>query len=386
MSTLNIFISAGDPSGERHAARLINELKEIGVELTVTGIGGPAMQEAGARLFCTQDRLAVMGLVEVVAHLKFFFRLLASIRKHLQQQKPDLLVLIDFPDFNLRLARIAKKLGIPVLYYISPQVWAWRTGRKRSLARLVDRMAVVFPFEVNFYRGENLEVEFVGHPLVGDLAPRYSRQQFCQLNSLDPNRLIVGLMPGSRAQELNHHLSVFLAAAELMRSRSPDLQFAVGLLPHTAAALSRHDRQLLDKLEVRRIDNDSTSLIAHSRVLITKSGTTTMEAALLGTPMVIAYRTNPLSYWIARHLVQVNYIGMPNLLASNPAIPELIQDQVCPELLAQKALELLDESSPARERILAQFRQVREALTTEKGTSRRVAEIVLEMCTQGRQG
>jgi len=385
MIKLNLFISAGDPSGERYAARLIDELKDMGVEPTVTGIGGPAMEQAGARLFCTQDRLAVMGLVEVVAHLNFFFRLLASIKKLFQEQKPDLLVLIDFPDFNLRLARIAKKLGIRVLYYISPQVWAWRTGRKRSLARLADRMAVVFPFEVNFYRGENLEVEFVGHPLAGELAPRYSRQQFCQMNSLDPDRPIVGLMPGSRAQELKRHLRLFLAAAEIMRSRNPGLQFAVGLLPHTAAALSRHDRRLLDKLEVRRIDNDSTSLIAHSRVLVAKSGTTTMEAALLGTPMVIAYRTNPLSYWIARHLVQVKYIGMPNLLASNPAIPELIQNQVQPGPLARKALELMDQSSPARERILAQFRQVRRALFTEKGASRRVAEIVLEMCGQGGQ-
>ncbi len=386
MSKLNIFISAGDPSGERHAARLIKELKDMDVELGVTGIGGPAMEKVGAKLLCTQDRLAVMGLVEVVAHLKFFLHLLASIRKHLQQQKPDLLVLIDFPDFNLRLARIAKKLGIPVLYYISPQVWAWRTGRRHTLARLADRMAVVFPFEVNFYHGENLNVEFVGHPLVGDLAPRYSREQFCQKNSLDPSRLIVGLMPGSRAQELDRHLKAFLAAAELMRSKRLDLQFAVGLLPHTAAALSSQDRNLLDKLDVRQIENDSTSLIAHSRVLITKSGTITMEAALLGTPMVIAYRTSPLSYWIARHLVQVNYIGMPNLLASDPAIPELIQNQVRPELLAEKALELLDDSSPGRQRILEQFGQVREALTTEKGASRRVAEMVLEMCAQGRQG
>jgi len=384
MSTLNIFISAGDPSGERHAARLIDELKGMGVELTVTGIGGPAMEKAGARLFCTQDRLAVMGLVEVLAHLKFFSRLLAGIRKHLQQQKPDLLVLIDFPDFNIRLARIANKLGIPVLYYISPQIWAWRTGRKRSLARLVDRMAVVFPFEVNFYRGENLDVEFVGHPLAGNLAAQYPRKEFCRLNSLDPDRPIVGLMPGSRAQELNRHFEIFLAAAEIMSNRRPDLQFAVALLPHTAAALHGRDRRLLDKLGVRRIDSDSASLIAHSRVLITKSGTTTMEAALLGTPMVIAYRTNPLSYWIVKRLVQVNYIGMPNLLASNPAIPELIQNQVQPGPLAQKALDLLDESSPARERILEQFKQVRQALTTEKGASRRVAEIVLEMCAQGR--
>ncbi|OGG05424.1 MAG: lipid-A-disaccharide synthase, partial [Candidatus Glassbacteria bacterium RIFCSPLOWO2_12_FULL_58_11] len=305
MAELKLFISAGDPSGERHAARLIRELKALAGPLEISGIGGPAMQEEGARLVCSQDKLAVMGLAEVVSHLGFFWSLLRTIRRQLAQDRPDLMVLIDFPDFNLRLAGIAKKAGIPVLYYISPQVWAWRGGRKRSLARLADRMAVVFPFEVDFYRGEDLDVEFVGHPLAGDLAPRYTRERFCSLNRLDPQRPLVGLMPGSRAHEVSRHLELFLAAARRLRDRRRELQFAAGLLPHTAAALTPRQSALLEELEVRRVMDDSLSLIAHSRLLLTKSGTTTMEAALLGTPMVIVYRTSPLSFLIARRLVQV---------------------------------------------------------------------------------
>ena len=198
--------------------------------------------------------------------------------------------------------------------------------------------------------------------------------------------------PVSRAPGVNVADSVtirqrpaFLAAARRLRDRRRELQFAAGLLPHTAAALTPKQNTLLEELEVRRVMDDSLSLIAHSRLLLTKSGTTTMEAALLGTPMVIVYRTSPLSFLIARRLVQVKYVGMPNLLVEDPQVPELIQDQATPEALAEKALDLLDESTPARQRILEQYAEVRKVLTTEKGASRRVAEIVLEMCSPGRR-
>ena len=383
MSALKIFISAGDPSGEKHAARLIGELRRLSPAIEVRGIGGDSMAREGAELLCTLDRLAVMGLVEVIRHLPFFYSLLKVIALDFQRWKPDLVVLVDFPDFNLRLARAARKSGIPVLYYISPQIWVWREGRRKTIARLADRMAVIFPFEVELYRGENLKVEFVGHPLTENLIPGCTREEFCGIWGFDPRKYIVGLMPGSRAQELSRHLDIFLDAAAIMAGARPDLQFGLGLLPHIRAALSREDRRHLAELDIHEIENDSTSLIAFSRVLLTKSGTTTMEAALLGTPMVIAYRTNPLSYFLARALVRVNKIGMPNLLVAEPAVPELIQNQVKPETLARLALELVDESSCARQRVLAQYGEVRRILAAEKGASRRVAEIVLEMCGQG---
>ncbi len=379
MDPLRLFISAGDPSGERHGARLIRALRRISAQPVVTGIGGDAMGGEGARLLCTQDRLAIMGLTEVVKHLPFFFGLLRRIRKHLAAHRPELMVLIDFPDFNFRLAKIAKELGIPVLYYISPQIWAWRTGRKRKLARLASRLAVVFPFEVEFYREENIPVEFVGHPLIAELENVTGRDAFRQTHGLAAGRPLVGLMPGSRVQEIERHMGLFLAAAGRMRAHRGELQFAAAMLKHTAAALSPGHRELIGRLGVKLIHGDSLGLIAAADVLLTKSGTTTMEAALLGTPMVISYRTGALSYLIASRLVKIKHIGMPNLLDDRPAIPELIQHEVTAGRIAELALELLAGDSPLRGRVVEQCRRVRESLTTAKPASERVAEIVLEM-------
>lgn len=379
MDPLQIFISAGDPSGERHGARLIRALRHISAEPVVTGIGGDAMVDEGAELLCTQDRLAIMGLSEVVKHLPFFFGLLRRIKEHLRAQRPELMVLIDFPDFNFRLAKIAKGLGIPVLYYISPQIWAWRTGRKRKLARLANRLAVVFPFEVEFYRGENIPVEFVGHPLIAELENVTDRDTFCETYGLDSDRPLVGLMPGSRVQEIERHMALFLAAAGRLRACRGELQFAAAMLKHTAAALSPGHREAIERLGVKLIHGDSLGLIATSDVLLTKSGTTTMEAALLGTPMVISYRTSALSYLIANKLVKIGHIGMPNLLDGQPAIPELIQHEVTARRIAELGLELLESGSPLRARVVEQCRRVRNSLTTVKPASVRVAEIVLEM-------
>ncbi len=379
MDPLHLFISAGDPSGERHAARLIRALRRISGEPVVTGIGGEAMQAEGAELLCTQDRLAIMGLTEVVKHLPFFLSLLRRIREHLTAHRPELMVLIDFPDFNFRLAKIANELGIPVLYYISPQIWAWRTSRKHKLAKLASRLAVVFPFEVEFYRDENIPVEFVGHPLVAELENVTEPGVFRSAHGLEADRPLVGLMPGSRVQEIERHMELFLAAAGRLRAHRGELQFAAAMLKHTAAALSPGHREMMERLGIKTIEGDSLGLIAASDVLLTKSGTTTMEAALLGTPMVISYRTSPMSYLIASKLVKISHIGMPNLLDSNPAIPELIQHEVTPERIAQLGLELLENDSPLRKRVLEQCRRVRETLTTEKPASERVAEIALEM-------
>ncbi len=383
METPEIFISAGDPSGEMHAARLIDRLKELVPGLRVSGIGGPEMEARGAKLLSGLDRLAVMGLVEVLVHLPFFLRLMSDIRHYLREHRPRLVILVDFPDFNLQLAAEAKKLGIPVLYYISPQVWAWRQGRKHRIVRLADRLAVVFPFEVDFYRGAGARVEFVGHPLLETLEPALTREEFFHKYKLDPNRPLVGLMPGSRAQELKRHLAVFLDAARLMRAREPELQFALGLLPHTEAVLNSGQREFMRELGIRQALGDSSAMLACSQVVLSKSGTTALETALHGAPQVIGYRTSVLSYKLARYLVKLDYIGMPNILSANPAIPELVQDELTPEELARLGLELLDGDSALRARILVQCREVRELLQTAKPASQRVAEIALEMCGGG---
>lgn len=383
MKAPEIFISAGDPSGEMHAARLIDRLEELAPGTRVAGIGGPAMLARGAELLSGLDRLAVMGFLEVAAHLPFFLRLMSEIRRRLRERPPELVILVDFPDFNLRVAAEAKKLGIPVLYYISPQVWAWRQGRKHRIARLVDRLAAVFPFEVEFYGDAVGRVEFVGHPLLETLELKLAREGFFHKYGLDQNRPLVGLMPGSRTQELERHLEIFLGAARIMRERDSGLQFALGLLPHTEAALSPFHRATIRELGVREVLGDSDALLAYSRAVLSKSGTTTLETALHGTPQVIGYRTSGLSYALARRLVKVDHIGMPNILSADPAIPELVQDELTPENLARLGLEVLDGSSALRARILAQCREVREMLRTDKPASLRVAEIALEMCGRG---
>ncbi len=386
MDAPDIFVSAPDPSGEMHAARMLERLQGLAPGLTVRGIGGPAMQERGVELLCTQDRLAVMGLVEVIAHLPFFLRLMADIRAAWRRRRPDLLVLVDFPDFNLGLAAEARKLGIPVLYYISPQVWAWRQGRKRRIAALADRLAVVFPFEVDFYRDTGARVEYVGHPLMETLAPRPDTAAFFARWGLDPSRPIVGLLPGSRAQELERHLSVFLEAAARLHQARPEVQFALGLLPHIAARLSAQQRDSIGRLEIREVTSDSAALICASRLLLSKSGTVTLEAALHGTPLVIGYRTSSLSYALARRLVKVSHIGMPNLLDPDPQIPELVQNELTGKRLCGLALEILEDSSPRRAAILAQCARVREHLRSAKAASLRVAEIALEMCRSRGEG
>ena len=382
MNKLKIFVSAGEPSGETHAARMIEQVNLLGGNnVSVSGIGGSAMEAAGAQLLCTIDRLAIMGLVEVLRHLPFFRELLGQIRAHLIKERPALVVLVDYPDFNLQIAKIARKLRIPVLYYISPQIWAWRTGRKKKIARLADRMAVVFPFEVEFYADQPLEVEFVGHPLMEVIGNVEERGSFCGRHGLDSKRPILGVMPGSRVQEIGRHFTDFVRAAAIVRSRNPEVQPVLALLDHTADTLNPEMKKMLETSGVTCLMNDSRNLIAASTALITKSGTTTMEACLLGTPMVIGYRTSALSYKIARRMIKVKHIGMPNLLApETAAVPELVQDELSAENLARIAERLLDYDDILRQRIISQYICVRELLTRDKPASVRCAEIALEMC------
>ena len=382
MSELKIFVSAGEPSGETHAARMIEQLQRLSDrQVSVSGIGGSAMEAAGASLLCTIDRLAIMGLVEVLRHLPFFRELLGEIRSHLQEERPNLVVLVDYPDFNLQIAKIARKLGIPVLYYISPQIWAWRTGRKKKISRLADRMAVVFPFEVGFYSDQPIEVEFVGHPLMEVIGNVEDRDSFCTRHGLDSDRPILGVMPGSRVQEIERHFDDFVSAAGIVKNRHPEVQPVLALLDHTAGSLTAEMNKMMKDIGVSSILNDSRNLIAASTALITKSGTTTMEACLLGTPMVIGYRTSALSYKIARRMIKVKHIGMPNILSPETAeVPELVQDELSAENLAEIAERLLDIDDNLRRKIIAQYDHVRKLLTREKPASVRCAEITLDMC------
>jgi lipid-A-disaccharide synthase len=368
---MRIMIVAGEASGELHGAGVVRALKGRHPACEVFGVGGNRMRAAGCELVYPIERFAFMGLVEVVRHLPFIRSALRRLERLFQERRPDVLILIDYPDFNLRLARIARRYGIPVLYYISPQVWAWRPGRIHTIVRLVDRMAVVFPFEVDLYEKAGGAVEFVGHPLLEGLETRYDKPDFCRQAGLDPARPIVGLLPGSRWQEVSRLLPAMAATIERMRISMPGVQGVIGLAPTIRReALT----PLLDGHPALPVVEGLTcDVMRHADLLLVASGTATLESACFGTPLFVLYRMARLSWWIARRMVTIPDIGLVNVVAGRRIVPEFLQDRVDPRILAPEALALL--SDPERlARMRADLRTVRSRLGTP-GASERVAEM-----------
>jgi lipid-A-disaccharide synthase len=312
------------------------------------------MEAEGVRLMAGLDELAVMGFAEVLAHLPYFVRLLVRVRRTLDAQAPDLVIPIDYPGFNLRLAKAARQRRIPVLYYIAPQVWAWHRSRMRQLADNTDRLAVILPFEEKLFRAEGARAVFVGHPLLDEPPTLPDRATFCAATGVHPERPILALFPGSRAQEVRRHFAVFAAAAERVRGRRPDVQ------PVVARPAGLDERLYAGAAVPRTADADA--LLAHAHAALVKSGTGTLQAALAGTPMVVAYRTSPLTFALARRLVRVPHVGLVNLVAGERAAPELLQDRATPEALAAALLPLLQDGSPERARALQALGRVRARL------------------------
>lgn len=367
-----IFLSAGEPSGDLHGAAVARALRRRWPDARLLGLAGPRMQAAGVEPIAPFDRLAVMGFAEVLRHLPFFLRLLRRARRTLAERAVDLVIPIDYPGFNLRLARAAAGRGVPVLYYIAPQVWAWHRSRAGKLAATADRLAVILPFEEEVFREYDADVHFVGHPLAAAAPPPASREAFCQGLGLDPARRILAVFPGSRRQEVERHLEPFLGAAQ----RVVDARW------HLQPVLARSADVADDAYAgvPYPLTHDAASLLAHAHVALVKSGTTTLETALAGVPMVIAYRTHPLTFWLARRLVEVEHVGLANLVAGRRIAPELLQDDVTPASLAAALLPLVDEG-PARAAALAGMREVRAALRTGSDASAadRVAELAGEL-------
>lgn len=330
------------------------------------------MQAEGVEAIVPFERLAVMGFAEVLRHLPFFVRLLRRSTRVLEEAGVDLVIPIDYPGFNLRLARSASDRGIRVLYYIAPQVWAWHRSRAGKLAGMADRLAVILPFEEAVFREHEADVHFVGHPLAFRAEAVEEREPFCSGLGLDPARRILALFPGSRRQEVDRHLELFIGAARRVVDARWHLQPVVARSPdvdEAAYAASPFP-----------MTTDARALQAHAHVALVKSGTTTLETALAGVPMVIAYRTHPATYWLARRLVEVEHVGLANLVAGRRIAPELLQEDATAPALASALLPLVDEG-PARAAALEGVRQVQEALRPAgtMSASERVAELAAEL-------
>lgn len=370
-------IVAGEASGDLHGANMIRAAKDIDPNLSFYGVGGPRMKQAGCDILLPAEELEVMGLVDVVGHLPVLWRAFKSLKKILYSpQRPDVLVLIDFQEFNLLLARQAKKAGVPVVFYVGPTVWAWRRGRVKRYARAVDRLAVIFPFEPAYYADEDIEVEYVGHPLLDEAVGTRQRDDYLQELGLDSSRPVVGIFPGSRNSELKYNLTTMLEAAERVALQLPGVQFLLPVAPCFDLETMRHRIQscMLPILLVRESIYDVANACD---AVLTVSGTVTLQIALVGTPMAILYKTAPLNYAIAKRVVNLTHIGLPNIVAGREVVREFIQHQASAELLADEIVRILTDAEyqGSLRRGLAQVRQH----MGDAGCSQRVAQMVSEL-------
>jgi lipid-A-disaccharide synthase len=369
-----ILLSAGDPSGDQHGAAVAAALRERWPHATLFGLGGPRMSAAGVELLADFQDIAVMGFAEVVPKIPFFLKLLRRVTAEIAARKTSLVLPIDYPGFNLRLARQAHGVGTPVLYYIAPQVWAWHRNRTRQLAQYTNRLAVVLPFEEHIFRAAGAHATFVGHPLLDRPPLNTDRSRFCHALGLDPARPILALFPGSRAQDVQQHLQLFLDTAARVRAQHPYVQPVIASA-HTVHASTYGNLSLPRSAEPRE-------LLTHARAALVKSGTSTLEAALTGTPMVIAYRMHQVTYILARALVRVDHIGLVNLVAGEGLMPELIQHDANPAALAA-ALSPYLLDTPERQHAVAGLERVRNALAapgqSERTAAQRVSDLAAEL-------
>jgi lipid-A-disaccharide synthase len=365
-------IIAGEASGDLHGAGVVRALKQADPECTVYGIGGDKMQAEGMELVFHCRELSFMGFLEVVQHLPLIRSVERTLAALLKARRPDVVLLIDYPGFNLRFARTVKEAGIKVVYYISPQVWAWNRGRVKKMKRLVDRMLVVFPFELSIYQEEGIPVEFVGHPLLEELGEPQGKPEFCKRYELDPQVPILGLFPGSRRQEIERLFPVMIGAARMLH-RTHGVQAVVGV--SSVLDLKFMRSFLRDDFPVRLVQHATHDCMKNADVAIVTSGTATLETGCFQTPMLVVYKTSTPTYLIGRLLVRIRNIGLVNIVAGKTVAPEILQWSVTPHRLAAEAGRLLDDPE-ARSRMADELAAVRKRLGSP-GASQRVAEVVL---------
>ncbi|MBS3921296.1 MAG: lipid-A-disaccharide synthase [Deltaproteobacteria bacterium] len=371
-----IMLVAGEVSGDLHGAHLVEAIQKIDPDIEFFGVGGEGLEKRGMRLLHHVRSLSVVGISEAFRKLRVALKTLRELKGAMEQERPDLVILIDYPEFNLRLARIARQKRIPVLYYISPQIWAWRPGRVKSIAKRVRKMVVLFPFEVPLYQAAGVDVEWVGHPLLDIVRPSLAREEALQQFGIDPEQKTVALLPGSRMEEVIRLLPPMLTSAALLQMEMPRLQF---ILPLAPGILETDLYPILKDVPVpiKIVNGFNYDVMALSDLIITASGTATLEAAILGKPMVIVYKVSRLSYWVGRALIRVRHIGLVNLIAGKETARELLQEEVNPERIAEEALCLLRDPV-LYGKAVESMAEVRRSLG-EPGAASRAARIVLSL-------
>ncbi len=374
----NILIVAGEASGDLHGSGVVNALLGLSSDVQVYGVGGGNMRQAGAEMLIDSSRLAVVGITEVLGKINDLVRAYRRAKKFLKTNPPALLILIDFPDFNLPLAGVAKRMGVPVLYYISPQVWAWRGSRVKKICARVHKMAVIFPFEVPIFRQMGLEVEFVGHPLL-DVAGLREQEAFFPRGEEWKGDPLITLLPGSRTKEIKFLLPGMVRAAEILQTKKPNAKFILALAPGIRV---QEVKRFLDSSAavISLVQGQTYRAIRAADLVLAASGTATLEAAILDKPMVILYQVSPLSYWIGKAMVKLPWIGLVNIVAGRKVVPELLQEAAKGERIADEALKILGEEAYRRE-ILQGLAEVRAKLGLP-GAAQRVARMALEMMTK----
>jgi len=366
-----LLVSCGEPSGDLYAAELVRHLRQVRADLDVFGLGGDRLRDQGAALRADVRELAVVGLLEVISHLRRLRRVFRDLLDEVDRRPPAAAVLVDYAEFNLRLAAALRRRGIPVVYYVSPQVWAWRRGRLRDIRRTVSRMLVIFPFEEPLYREAGVPVRFVGHPLVDLVAPAPDRAAFLRQQGLDPGRPVLAVLPGSRPKEIAHNLPPIVAALRRLQGERPRVQFLLAVAPSIEPG-SLAPR--FEEVPVRMVGGATHAVLGACDAAVVASGTATVEAALLGAPMVVVYRLSPLTYHLGRRLVRVPHYAMANLIAGRRLVPELIQSDFTPERVAAEALPLLEDAA-VRGRMKEGLAEVRERLGGPGASARAADEV-----------
>ena len=371
-----IMIVAGEASGDMHGANLVREMLKIDPSLNFYGIGGNKLREEGVKLLANASDMAVVGLTEVVSKLRNILKIMGMMKNSLDERRPDLVILIDYPDFNLPLAKAAKKRGIKVFYYISPQVWAWRKSRIGQIKKTVDKMAVILPFEVETYSQEGFAVNYVGHPLLDMVKLNYSKQESRKKFGLAENKITIGILPGSRLSEVNKLMPELLRAAEIISQRMPEVQF---VLPLADTLEKKIITEIISRyaVKIHVISGHTYDVISCADLGLVASGTATLETALLGVPMIIVYKISFLSYVIGRLFVDVKNIGLANIIAGKTIVPELIQGDACGERIAGEALAIL-KNGERKQAIIKELNAIRAKLG-EPGAAIRTAQLALDM-------